>query len=489
MLCDRYRIDACIGHGAFGSTYRASDLEAHGAQRAVKRLHPGVKDPERALELFEREGRSLAWIVHACVPRLYHQFREGGDAYLVEDFVDGEPWHLRLSRCGPIQEAEVCALAADVLDALDTVHTKGPTVVIHRDIKPSNLIRRHSDGRTVLIDFGAVREVFEYRDPSTAVGTPGYAPAEQHAGHPVPSSDLHALGATMAYLLTGIPPLGWYDLETGRVIVAGRLKASPAVVALIERLFCERATRIPTAAEALRRLREAMAVAPVMPVPPTEHVRRDPITGNRGVVMPAASRWTRPPALVGGFALLVASAYGAVIALSPSAQPSVPPSAAAGTWARAEATSASGLPLAMTHPAAWHARQPVGSGNTVSQGGIRLRVYEGSLVLELPDTGGVFVIGLDAFADPRLPIDRFLQEWARAAGGAVAPGAARAVGNAYQAALYRGNAATAEPVGFIHAVIAREDRGSRVLWRAFVGDAAAHRQDVRIVLDSLRVGS
>lgn len=58
--------------------------------------------------------------------------------------------------------------------------------VIHRDIKPPNLIRRQGDGKIVLIDFGAVKQIGtqvvnaqgETR-MTVSIGTPGYMPSEQ----------------------------------------------------------------------------------------------------------------------------------------------------------------------------------------------------------------------------------------------------------------------------------------------------------------------
>lgn len=57
----------------------------------------------------------------------------------------------------------------------------------HLDIKPDNVIIRASDGKPVLIDFGAVKEVITASVDSQGrptissiiIGTPGYMPPEQ----------------------------------------------------------------------------------------------------------------------------------------------------------------------------------------------------------------------------------------------------------------------------------------------------------------------
>jgi eukaryotic-like serine/threonine-protein kinase len=87
--------------------------------------------------------------------------------------------------------------------------------VIHRDVKPSNLIRRHRDGKLVLIDFGAVKQVTSspLLDAETgatnitvAIGTHGYMPNEQYAGKPRFSSDVYAVGILGIRALTGMHP-------------------------------------------------------------------------------------------------------------------------------------------------------------------------------------------------------------------------------------------------------------------------------------------
>ena len=79
--------------------------------------------------------------------------------------------------------------------------------VIHRDISPDNLIRRASDGKPVLIDFGCVKLAANAVSQSsgqsiTLIGKKGYSPEEQMTqGKAFPSSDLYSLAATILVLL------------------------------------------------------------------------------------------------------------------------------------------------------------------------------------------------------------------------------------------------------------------------------------------------
>ncbi|MHC5828687.1 MAG: protein kinase domain-containing protein, partial [Nostoc sp.] len=97
----------------------------------------------------------------------------------------------------------------DVLGILEFVHSQG---VIHCDIKPENLIRRNSDGKLILIDFGSIQSInFEicaelpiYKIPVTSLG---YIPSEQFIGQTQPNSDIYALGMIAIQALTGLEPL------------------------------------------------------------------------------------------------------------------------------------------------------------------------------------------------------------------------------------------------------------------------------------------
>ena len=96
---------------------------------------------------------------------------------------------------------------------------------IHRDIKPANIIRRKSDQRLVLIDFGAVKQIsnrlIDNHGQATStigIGTQGYMPSEQSSGLPGFYSDIYALGVTVIEALTGIPAYALNRDSRGEII-------------------------------------------------------------------------------------------------------------------------------------------------------------------------------------------------------------------------------------------------------------------------------
>ena len=168
-----------------------------------------------AKELFEREAQTLGKVGnHPQVPRLLDYFEEDKQFYLVQEYVKGHNLHQEVKKNGAFSEGSVKNFLSELLPILDYIHSQR---VIHRDIKPANLIRRQTDQKLVLIDFGAVKNQIDSVLASNtsaqtaltafAVGTAGFAPPEQMAMRPVYASDIYyAVGVTRIYLLTAKTP-------------------------------------------------------------------------------------------------------------------------------------------------------------------------------------------------------------------------------------------------------------------------------------------
>lgn len=210
MFNERYKIISNLGQGGFGETFLAEDTNMPSRRRCViKRLKPQFTNSdfyEVTKKRFAREAAVLETLGehHSQIPRLYGYFEEELHFYLVQELIEGEPWNAILKKRNQLPEPEVKQLLADILPVLDYIHSQG---IIHRDIKLSNIICRASDGKPVLIDFGAVKEKLTNSDAySVAVGTPGYMAPEQVSGQPVPASDLYSLGLSAITLVTGLYP-------------------------------------------------------------------------------------------------------------------------------------------------------------------------------------------------------------------------------------------------------------------------------------------
>ena len=90
ILQGRYRIVSLLGQGGMGAVYRAWDMRLD-VVMALKEMvpQPGL-DSQTLAELrhqFQQEAIVLARLHHPYLVRVTDFFEEGGNAYLVMDFV------------------------------------------------------------------------------------------------------------------------------------------------------------------------------------------------------------------------------------------------------------------------------------------------------------------------------------------------------------------------------------------------------------------
>ena len=246
LLHGRYKIIRVLGSGGFGKTYFAEDVQQpDGFRCVVKQFQPVRQDTlflQTARRLFSSEVETLRKLgSHNQIPTLLDDFEEQQEFYLVQEYVEGRSLSQEFTKTRRLTEPDVRGLLQDVLQVLEFVHENQ---VIHRDIKPGNLMRRHRDGKFVLIDFGAVKEIQTQltTEPgqtnlTIGIGTQGYAPSEQLMGKPLYSSDLYALGMTAIHALTGVQPTQLpTDPDTGEVLWRDQVQVSENLAIVLERM-------------------------------------------------------------------------------------------------------------------------------------------------------------------------------------------------------------------------------------------------------------
>ena len=226
ILHKRYVAIKKIGKGGFGTTYLAVDMAKKNSYCVIKQLEPATENPDAyktALNLFNREAKTMAKLDHPQIPKLLNYFEEKQQFYLIQDFVLGKNLE-QIVRKGEIySETAAKNFLRDMLPVLTYIHSQK---VIHRDIKPGNILQDKKTKKLFLIDFGAVKEQVNTQlmnqNPEgvftkISVGTMGFAPPEQLAMRPVYSSDVYALAATCIYLLTGKAPKDLCNPVTGEL--------------------------------------------------------------------------------------------------------------------------------------------------------------------------------------------------------------------------------------------------------------------------------
>jgi serine/threonine protein kinase len=218
-----YRLDAILGTGGFGITYKAEDTHLR-MPVAIKEFYPSglvhreadgavmIGAAEHAhlyasgLERFIAEGQTMARFKHPAIIRVVRYFTANQTGYIVMEFEEGKSLSAVLKeRRDGFEEAELRRLFIPVMAGLNEVHQKD---ILHRDIKPGNIYIRNN-GSPVLLDFGAAGEI-AVADPGGAVFTPGYAPEELLTGdtaHQGPWTDIYSLGATLYRLIVNEVPV------------------------------------------------------------------------------------------------------------------------------------------------------------------------------------------------------------------------------------------------------------------------------------------
>ncbi len=271
VLSGRYKIVAEMGRGAFGQTYLAEDSHLPDRPKCVvKQLKPQNTDPatlQTASRLFNSEAQVLQKLGnYDRIPRLFAYLEENQEFYLVQELIEGNPLSEEIKPGQRLSEAEVIEFLREVLSILEYVHGQN---VIHRDIKPSNIIRRASDRKLILIDFGAVKQISNQKENTAgesnltvAVSTYGYTPPEQMRGQPRYSSDLYAVGMTAIQALTGVHPSQLRrDDTTNEILWRSLVQVSEPLALLLDKMTRDNlAERYQSAAQVLADLEKVQQV-------------------------------------------------------------------------------------------------------------------------------------------------------------------------------------------------------------------------------------
>ena len=208
-----YEVIAPLGRGSFGSVWRVRDL-ALGREVALK-MHPDIARMPSVVSRFQREARLAAQLAHPAIVPIYDWDGRGEVSWYTMELAEGGSVAQLVARQGPRPLEEIAPQVYMVLDGLEAAHAIS---IIHRDLKPENiLIDRYWRWRVA--DFGIANVMGE--DVATVTGTPAFAAPEQLLGEPQgPLADCFAVGAIIAYALTGRPPFGE---DSGQLILKRQL--------------------------------------------------------------------------------------------------------------------------------------------------------------------------------------------------------------------------------------------------------------------------
>lgn len=246
LLANRYEIEKVAGRGGTSVVYKAYDLQAERAVRAIKEISKSNIDVydmaklESALikELYELDK------TNAFFPNIIHRFETENNFYIVQDYLDGESMD-DILKSGPMTEKMFLEAAKQICSFMEFFHNTGR---VYSDMKPENIMvlrlgdSSMNDGAELklkFIDFGTA-----IKNSTGVTGyTPEYAAPEQYRNDMLDNrTDIFNIGATLYHMILGRKPLkvsSGSELLTSRERFIFDRKINPDIKRIIQKCVAD----------------------------------------------------------------------------------------------------------------------------------------------------------------------------------------------------------------------------------------------------------
>lgn len=196
-----------LGKGGYGKVFQVRKISGADkgkifAMKVLKKASIARNAKDQAHTKAERN--ILECVKHSFIVDLIYAFQTGGKLYLILEYLPGGELFMQLEREGIFMEDTACFYLAEILIAIEHLHSQG---IIYRDLKPENILL-DAHGHVKLTDFGLCKEsINDGSVTHTFCGTIEYMAPEilTRSGHGK-AVDWWSLGALMYDMLTGAPP-------------------------------------------------------------------------------------------------------------------------------------------------------------------------------------------------------------------------------------------------------------------------------------------
>ena len=229
-----YQITSQLGEGGMGVVYEAEDTNL-GRHVALKFLTPALAGDENLLQRFQREARAASSLNHPNICTIHGIEEHQSQHFIVMELLDGESLADRIRR-GPLDIDSVLRTGIQIIDALESAHSKG---IVHRDLKPANIFVT-SRAQAKILDFGLAKFDGHRPDASSNIataikdnlstagstmGTVAYMSPEQARGEVTDArTDIFSIGTVLYEMATGSMP---FNGDTSAVVFDAILNRQP----------------------------------------------------------------------------------------------------------------------------------------------------------------------------------------------------------------------------------------------------------------------
>jgi eukaryotic-like serine/threonine-protein kinase len=268
LVAGRYRLITRLGSGGMGVVWQAYDERLDRTVAVKKLLLPAELTGPQTEEVKRkamREGRIAAKLQHPHSIMVYDVTEDGGQSYLIMEYLPSKSLSVVLAERGSMPPAEVAEIGAQAAAALASAHAVG---VVHRDVKPGNVLLG-DDGTVKITDFGISRAVEDVTGTLTGViaGTPAYLSPEVAKGERATfASDVFSLGATLYTAVEGSPPFGTSDNAMAMLYrIASKDPTPPTRAGAMTEVLMQLLRRDPNQRPTMAQVRDALKAVATRP--------------------------------------------------------------------------------------------------------------------------------------------------------------------------------------------------------------------------------
>ena len=149
-----------MGEGSFAKVFLVKKRESgsYHTYYAMKVLDKTILKEKEYFEYIKLEREILMTLEHPFILKLNYSFQCKRNLYLMLDYEGGGTLFFHLKRNGRFTESEVAFYAAEIILALEYLHSKN---ILYRDLKPENILLRE-DGHIRLADFGLAKKLCQH---------------------------------------------------------------------------------------------------------------------------------------------------------------------------------------------------------------------------------------------------------------------------------------------------------------------------------------